>query len=285
MMAMNDKRKQPIGVFDSGVGGISVLQELLKIMPAENYIYLGDSKNAPENTMSAFVLAVENGADMIELDVRQTADGEFIIMHDESLSRTTNSDENVGEVTLEYIETLDAGSWFSEEYKGEKVPTLREVMEFAKENDVFLNIELKPADTDRDDVDGILQIREEYEYKDMCTLGSSKYSLLKEVKEKNPDIYTLYIMYMAFGNVGNMSHIDGFSIKYTYISYDMVENIHEHKKKVYAWTVNNDEVIKKLLLYDVDGIITDNPYETKDTIYNANNGLVIDLLQRFVENF
>ena len=88
----------------------------------------GNVKFAPENTVSAFIKAIELGADLVEMDVRQTRDGELIIMHDEKVDRTTDGTGKVADMTLAEIKKLDAGSWFSPEFKGEVVPTLREAL-------------------------------------------------------------------------------------------------------------------------------------------------------------
>lgn len=252
---------------------------------AEVTAHRGDSQNAPENTMAAIRLAVENQADIIEIDVRQTRDGQFVVMHDESLYRTTGIDKKVGEVDLAYIKSLDAGSKFSEEYKGEAVPTLEEVLEYAKEEDIFLNIELKPADTDRDYTEGIVDMLVNHEYIDNCVVASSEYKLLKQVKEINPEIKTVYIMSMAFGKFGDMDCVDVFSIRHNYISNDIVKDIHRNGKEIYAWTVNNENDIKELLLLDVDSVITDDPYNTKDIIYKANDSILTDWLQRLIEEY
>lgn len=245
----------------------------------------GDSMHAPENTMAAFQLALDNQADIIETDIRQTKDGEFILMHDKSLLRTTGVNKNVGDVTFDYIKTLDAGSWFSDEYKGEQIPTLEEVLQFAVSNDVKLNLELKPESTDNNYVEGILELLEEYDYLDECIIASSDYDSLKKVKEYNPDIFTVRIMSVAFGELGEMEYVDGFSIKHAFISKSMVESIHKNKKVIYAWTINNESDIKDILLLDVDSVITDKPYEAKNIIYNANNGLFMDYLERLIKQY
>lgn len=260
----------------------------LKIMyptRAQVTAHRGDSFHAPENTMAAFALAVENQADIIELDVRQTRDGVYIIMHDESMERTTGVDVRVGDVDYAYVAELDAGSIFSEAYAGEHIPTLEETLAFAADNDVFLNIELKPADTDRNYVEGILELLERYDYIDRCVVASADYDVIKGVKQMNSDIRTVYIMNMAFGDFGDMEYVDIFSIKHSYISANMVRNIHKNGKAVYAWTVNGKEEIKNLLLMDVDSIITDNPYDTKEIIFNANDTLLSDWLTRLVEEY
>lgn len=85
----------------------------------------GTTKFAPENTIPAFEIAIEYGADLIEMDIRETKDGELVIMHDETVDRTTNGTGKVAEHTLKEIKELDAGSWFSPEFEGVRVPTLR----------------------------------------------------------------------------------------------------------------------------------------------------------------
>lgn len=245
----------------------------------------GDSGNAPENTMSAIKLAVENQADIIEIDVRQTSDGEFIIMHDESLYRTTGVDKKVGEVPFDYIRQLDVGKYFSDDYIGEIIPTLEEVLIYGIEADIFYNIELKPASTDKNYVDGIVSLIEAYDYIDNCVVASSDYDVIKSVKLRNEDIKTVYIMSMAFGEFGDMEYVDIFSIRHNFISNDIVRDIHKNGKEIYAWTVNNENDIKELLLLDVDSVITDYPYETKDIIYNANDTIISDWIERIVNEY
>ena len=253
---------------------------------AEVTAHRGDSHHAPENTMSAFRLAVENQADSIEFDVRQTKDGEYVVIHDESLKRTTGVDKKVGEVTLDYIKTLDAGSSFSEEFAGEQIPTLREALEYFKEEDVSINVELKPADTDRTDyVEGIISMLEEYDYLDDCVIASADYASLKKVKEINPYRETVYIMFVAYGNIGDMEYVDAFSVQNSFITMRLVRNVHKNGKKIYAWTVDRESRIMDLILLDVDVIITNNPYKTKDVIYNANDSLLSDFFRRLLKEY
>lgn len=245
----------------------------------------GDSANAPENTMSAIMLADENGADIIEIDVRQTKDGRYILMHDENLKRTTGVNERVGVLDYEYISTLDAGSYFSEEFAGEKIPTLEEVIEYAVEEDIFLNIELKPAKTDKAYEDGIVEILEAYDYINKCVVASINYDTIANIKKLNSDITTVYIMTMAFGEFEDLEYADIFSIRHNFVDSTMVNSIHQNGKKIYAWTVNKEDDIKDLLLLDVDSIITDDPYKTKDIMHNANDTLMSDWIERFMSEY
>lgn len=103
----------------------------------------GDKKTCPENTMPAFEKAIAFGVDMIETDIHMTLDGRLIIMHDRSTKRTTGHDGFTNEMTLAEIKELDAGGWFSEEYKNTPVPTVQEFIDRIKNTDLLINWELK----------------------------------------------------------------------------------------------------------------------------------------------
>lgn len=102
----------------------------------------GAMNTHPENTISAFKEAIRLGAHMIEFDVRMTKDGQLVIIHDKSVDRTTNGSGLVNELTLKKLKKLDAGTWKSEKFKGEKIPTLKEALQVMPDN-IWLNIHLK----------------------------------------------------------------------------------------------------------------------------------------------
>ena len=108
-----------------------------------NYAHRGASGYCPENTMASFAKAIELGATGIETDVQMTSDGQLVLIHDETLLRTTGVDKYVKDVTLAEIKQLDAGSWFDESFAAEKIPTLDELMQLAKQHKIKLNIEIK----------------------------------------------------------------------------------------------------------------------------------------------
>ncbi len=103
----------------------------------------GDRKTCPENTMPAFEKALAFGVDMIETDIHMTKDGELIIMHDRNTKRTTGHDGLVDQMTFEKIKALDAGGWFSEEFKNTSVPSVQEFIEWIKDTQMLINWELK----------------------------------------------------------------------------------------------------------------------------------------------
>ena len=109
-------------------------------VPIEVIAHRGASGTCPENTLAAFRRAEALGAHMIELDVQLTRDGEVVVMHDDTLERTTDGHGPVGRCTLAELRRLDAGSWFAVELAGERVPTLAEVLDVVR---LPLNVELK----------------------------------------------------------------------------------------------------------------------------------------------
>ncbi len=107
------------------------------------FAHRGSSGTHPENTLAAFRAAAALPIDGVEIDVHLTKDGEVVVIHDEKINRTTNGKGYVKDMTLEELQQYDAGSWFSEEWGGERVPTLDEVLEIYEDTSHRLNIEIK----------------------------------------------------------------------------------------------------------------------------------------------
>ena len=149
----------------------------------------GASGLAPENTMAAFKKAYDTGVSMIELDVQKTKDGHLVIMHDDTVDRTTNGKGKIEDLTLEEIKKLDAGSWFSSEYTGEKIPTLGEVLEWAKDK-IKVDIEVKDYKQYRSMESELNSIIEENNAGKNVMVTSFSKDVLKRIKENNPELKT-----------------------------------------------------------------------------------------------
>jgi glycerophosphoryl diester phosphodiesterase len=108
----------------------------------------GTVKFAPENTIAASNAAIEHGADLLEMDVRQTSDGHLVVIHDQSVARTTDQRGEVAGLTLAEIKSLDAGAWFGDAFKGEKVPTFQEALA-AIEGRALPDIDFKAGDPEK----------------------------------------------------------------------------------------------------------------------------------------
>ncbi|MBN2222461.1 MAG: glycerophosphoryl diester phosphodiesterase membrane domain-containing protein, partial [Vallitaleaceae bacterium] len=210
--------------------------ELLKT--TEISAHRGSSAEAPENTLAALRLAIEQTADYIEIDVHQTADGRVVLLHDTNLRRTTGWNRLIYQVNYEDLLILDAGAWFSPEYIGEKIPTLEEAIEEVK-GKAKLNIEIKPSRYERNLVEEVVRIISDYELEDSCVITSFDYNTLRKVKSLNPEIQTGLISHTLVSNFYAIPYIDLVSLSHTKITAKQVESIHMQGKRVFAWTVNN----------------------------------------------
>lgn len=245
----------------------------------------GASGICPENTMPAFEAAVELGADWIELDVQQTRDGQIVVMHDTNLRRTTGLDRNIWEIDYSELSTLDAGSWFSPEFAGTRIPLLSEVLEFARENHVRLNIELKPTGHEENFAQVVVDLVREYEFVEDCVVTSQSYATLQEVRECDPEVKTVYVMGVAYGNLLKLDAADAFSVRAVNITSSMVQRLHNGHKELYAWTVNTRTTVEKMIRLGVDNVITDYVPMAKDCVYSSKTTNLIREYVTFLENF
>jgi len=244
----------------------------------------GASIDYPENTMRAFIEAKELGADWIELDVQQTKDGQIIVIHDTNLKRTTGLNKNTWEVTYDEIKELDAGSFIGKEFANERIALLEDVIHWAKENHIRLNIELKPTGKEIDFEKSVLDIIQKYNFKEDCVITSQVYEVLEKVKEIDSTIETTYVMSLAYGNITSLTAANHFSIEATSITSSLIKKIHSEGKQVYAWTVNTTENIEKMIDLNVDNIITDNISLAKERIYASKTSNLITEYIKFIED-
>jgi len=141
----------------------------------------GANQFAPENSLSAGKKALELGVDWIELDVRKSADGVLYMLHDPILDRTTNGTGFIALCNSKYIDSLDAGSWFSDEFKGEKVPRLSEFLDWAKGKiNIYFDIKTR-------DIDAVMNLIYEKGFEKNAIVWSSHKSDMLKIRKKYPD--------------------------------------------------------------------------------------------------
>ena len=240
----------------------------------------GGSLDFPENTMSAFRGAQKVGADWIELDIQQTKDRKIVISHDTNVFRVTGVNRDIIDMTYEEISKLDAGSFFSEKFKGEKMPLLEEALEFAKNNNVKLNIELKPTGKEIDFEKDVVELIKKYDFIDRCVVTSQVYSAVENVKKIDSNIKTLYVMSVAIGDITNLEYADNFSVEATNVNEELVNLIHSKGKKLFVWTINTKDNINKMIDLGVDNIITDDyPLAVRLVKEYKNSNLIEKLIK------
>lgn len=240
----------------------------------------GASSKYPENTMAAFIGAKELGADYVELDVQQTKDRKIIVMHDKNLKRTTGLAKNVWETTYEEIKDVDAGVLFHGDFQGEKIPLLESVVLWAKENNMKLNIELKPTGNEIDFEQSVIQILKEADYVGNSYIASQVYSVLENVKRIDPSIKTIYVASVFYGNIDAFPCADDFSLEASNINKGLVRQAHKEGKKIYAWTLNTEENMKKMINLNVDNLITDNIELAQEVIEKSTKS---DFIQEYIK--
>ena len=246
----------------------------------------GFSAKAPENTLPAFQMCLDGGFTAAELDVQMTADGTVIVMHDDNLSRTTGIDRNVWEVTYDEIKDLDNGSFFSSEFAGTKIPTLDEVIKLAgsgKEK-LFLNIEIKRNGHDDGIIEKVVDIIIKNDYLSNCDVTSQDYSTLEDVRKINPSVLTAYTSAVGIGSIESLEAADIISIQETFATYENIERIHDAGKRVFVWTVNEEQTMKDLVGLNVDAILTNDPALCK-TVIDEYGSDIMNVIQRIHSAF
>lgn len=256
--------------------------EIEYVRTMEVTAHRGASAFYPENTMAAFIGAREMGADWIELDVQQSRDGQIMVIHDTNLKRTTGVNANTWEMDYAEIARLDAGSFFGEAFAGERIPLLSEVVAFAKENDIKLNIELKPTGHETDFEKNVVDVVREAGFGDSCVITSQVYEVLEKVKAYDASMTTVYVMSLAYGDINSLSAADHFSVEATSATKTLVSRVHNEGKELYAWTVNTKESITKMIELNVDNIITDDIELARQCIYESRYS---SLLMEYVKLF
>lgn len=153
---------------------------------------------APQNTIPAYRMAKQLGADMIEMDARITADGEIVVIHNSTVDGFTNGSGRVAELTLADIKVLDAGIGFGDGFRGTKILTLREALQFASESGMEVNVEIKDAPLSE-----VIREVERAGIEDVAMISNPDMNLLRRSKEINPRIATM-VMGLRPGNVGRV---------------------------------------------------------------------------------
>lgn len=217
----------------------------------------GASGSAPENTMAAFQRAVAAKADMIELDVQRTKDGQVVVIHDHTLKRTTNGTGEVRQYTLEELRQFDAGSWYGAEFAGERIPTLAEVLRAIK-GKCGINIEIKNLPYRDPGVESaVLAVLRETEFPlDQVIISSFDHRCLVRVAELEPNVR---VAALFAHNPASLAGIDTPVLHPYYPVVDAEFMSWAKGRMVNVWTVDAPEKWQALIALGVDGIITNHP--------------------------
>ena len=223
-----------------------------------NIAHRGASGTFPENTLSAFRAAIDAAADMCELDVQPTRDGAVVVIHDETVERTTDGTGEVAEFTLEEIKRLEASAKFKGgATKGERIPTLDEVFSVTS-GKCGLNIELKAGGLEHQ-VAQIMQARNAFSD---SIVSSFDWEYLKKIQQLHFNIRVGLLaeekpVDLMMNAVAMRAH--AINPRWDMVTPDLCKAAHEKNLKVYTWTVDADARMRALMECGVDGIMTNYP--------------------------
>lgn len=226
----------------------------------------GSSKAAPENTKAAFTQAMKDQSDGIELDVHLSADNQVIVIHDPTIDRTSNGKGFIKDLSLDELKKLDFGSYFSDEFKGEKVLTLTETLEIIKDIDL-INIEIKKGYNINQGIEEeILKSIEKANLKNEIIISSFNHDALKILKNTKNDIKIAPLLYARLYNPWEYAislEAEYLHLYYKLVNKEIVENCHRYDIKVNVFTVDEKYDLSKMIEYNVDGIITNYPVKAR----------------------
>jgi glycerophosphoryl diester phosphodiesterase len=225
----------------------------------------GASLYAPENTLAAFRLAVEQSAVAIEFDVKLTADEQVVVIHDPSVNRTTNGQGLVAKLTLDEMKRMDAGNWFSSDFKGEMIPTLEEVFT-AVGNKTLMNIELTNYMTPSDGlVERVVTLVKLKGMENRVYFSSFLATNLTRARKLLPGCGIGYLVYAGRARLVQKLFqpaprwIDSINPHHGSVTQRTVTHGHELGRRILVYIVNDPDEMRKLFTMGVDGIITDDP--------------------------
>ncbi|PKM51358.1 MAG: glycerophosphodiester phosphodiesterase [Firmicutes bacterium HGW-Firmicutes-7] len=223
----------------------------------------GASGYAPENTIAAFKKAIEMGSKSVEFDVQMTLDGELVVIHDYTLERTTNGRGYVMDTTAKDIRSCDAGRWYSDDFIGEKVPLLSEVLDLLPD-DMTIHVEIKKAVyEDRDVEKSVLELVNEKKRVDKTIFSSFDHTCL--VKLMNMQELKVGVL-IASNMIKPIEYLitrglKCFSINQSdeFINKDLIKDAHDYGLKVLSYTVNDIRTAKRFEEIGVDEIFSNYP--------------------------
>lgn len=255
------RNRMACGVLAGVLVGISIIgaKDFDNLFPVRNtariVAHRAGGNLSTENTVRALKKSIAYGADVAEIDVQRTADGHYIICHDNDLKELTGKSGDPKELTLEEIKTYRIKNTVSPWEEGDEIATLEEMLDVAKGN-IDLFVELKGKTADAQMVEDVYEMVKERDMLSQCVFICFSYNTVEYIEQYYPDMETGYLVYFSFGNLEDLNCDDLF-VEMECLSASEINRIHDMDKKVGVWTVNTTSELNLWLLSDVDYIVTD----------------------------
>ncbi len=225
------------------------------------FAHRGYSGKFPENTMAAFKAVLDYEVEGVELDVQMTKDGQLVVIHDEKVNRTTNGKGSIVAMELDEIKKLDAGSWFHPRFKGERIPTLEEVLKLYQNTNLLVNIELKSNQHPYYGMDmKVVKLVEELGMSNQVILSSFDHETLIRIAQVAPQIEIAPLLSNIIISpwkytkalTANAMHISGY-----YMQRQTAINALEQGAIIRVYTINTEAHFKMCQQANVAAIFTD----------------------------
>ncbi|NNL04391.1 MAG: hypothetical protein HKO85_03815 [Xanthomonadales bacterium] len=261
-------RKPPIG--GKAVGIISLAAAFVALVvvlgsvnqlrfeaETEVMAHRGASAATPENTLAAISGAIESGAQWVEIDVQEAADGDIVVIHDSDLKKVGGVPMVVADSTVRELKWVDVGSWFDLSFNQERIPTLREVLDLCKDR-IGVNIELKYYGSETRLEQSVAEIVDAAGMTDQVMAMSLSLPGARKMKSLRPDWKVGLLSSVSLGDLGKLD-VDFLALNARVATRPLVRRLHAQGKQVFAWTVNDAVGISAMAGRGVDAIITDEP--------------------------
>ncbi|WP_370224211.1 glycerophosphodiester phosphodiesterase [Cytobacillus sp.] len=233
----------------------------------ENIAHRGATGYAPENTVAGFDLAVNMKADYIEIDVQRSKDGELVVIHDTTVDRTTDGTGKVGDLTFDYLKSLDAGSWKGEQFAGEPIPTFEEILD-RYHGKVGILIELKAPELypgiEEQVADALKERNLDKPQNEKIIIQSFNFDSMKTMDQLLPKVPIGVLTSNRADTTAEAlqefsAYADWFNPSYGIVTEELVNQVHSLGMQIGSWTVRSQETADFLFEMEVDAIITDYP--------------------------
>ena len=251
-----------LGPVASAFQAVMLASGFIDHRPARVTGHRAGSKAAPENSLAALRLSIEAGADYVEIDAQQTADGHVVLLHDRDLRRVTGDGRDLHTVNLADLDALRLRD--GDQVSGERIPTLAQFIE-ACDGRIRLNVELKDFGHSPRLAAAVLDVLREHEFTRRAVVSCFQLPPLREIKAAEPELPIGMILSAVQGDVTRLP-VNFLSLNHRLVRADLVRRAHERGMEVHVWTVNEREMALRLLDLGCDNLITSDPKLIREVV-------------------
>jgi len=251
-------------VVTAGAIGAVLLDEISVPDDVMVIAHRGASATAPENTLASIRQAIADGADWVEIDVQETADGEVVVIHDSDFMKLAGVNLRVWEAGMEQIAGIDVGGWFAPEFTEERVPRLADVLSEVKGRSKLI-VELKYYGHDQQLEQRVIDLIEAADMQGDTMIMSLEYAGIQKVRVLRPDWKIGLLSARAIGDLTRLD-VDFLAVNMAMARSSLIKMAHGAGKELFVWTVNDTLTMSQMMSLGVDGIITDKPLRAREVL-------------------